>query len=70
MNARAPVLIAIAMVCLASCGEHGAEPPTAVPSAPPQLARADHENLEYTIGGVRIRLVDGFAEAPAAPGSA
>jgi heat shock protein HslJ len=30
----------------------------------------EHKNLEYSIGGGRVRLVDGVAEEPAAPGAA
>ena len=32
--------------------------------------RADYKNIAYSIGGQAARLVDGVAEAPAAPGSA
>ena len=32
--------------------------------------RPDHKNIEYSIGGQTIRLADGLAEAPAAPGAA
>jgi heat shock protein HslJ len=32
--------------------------------------RADYKNIAYSIGGQTVRLVDGVAEAPAAPGSA
>jgi heat shock protein HslJ len=32
--------------------------------------RADHRNIEYTIGGRPVVLVDGVAQEPAAPGSA
>jgi heat shock protein HslJ len=30
----------------------------------------EHKNMEYLIGGGRVRLVDGVAQTPAAPGSA
>jgi heat shock protein HslJ len=58
--------------CLAACGDRGDEQnrPAAPPAAPAAAPRADHKNLEYSIGGRGVRLVDGVAEAPAAPGSA
>jgi heat shock protein HslJ len=34
------------------------------------VPRADHRNIAYSIGGQTVRLVDGVAEAAAAPGSA
>jgi hypothetical protein len=37
------------------------------PRPPP---RTDHKNIAYSIGGQTVRLVDGLAEVPAAPGSA
>jgi heat shock protein HslJ len=66
----APIVTAAA--CLAACGGRGDEqnippsPPAAAASAP----SADHKNIEYSIGGRSVRLVDGLAEAPAVPGSA
>jgi len=60
-----------AAVCLASCvdrpGEQGAEQSATGSAAAP---RSDHKNTEYSIGGRTIWLVDGAAEAAAAPGSA
>ena len=70
MSARRAFLVAIATAALASCsggGRDQAVPPTTGPAPSP---RADHKNIEYTIGGVAIRLADGAAETPAAPGSA
>jgi heat shock protein HslJ len=65
MTARRAFAVALAVACLAACGDRGAEP-----AAQPAQPRADHRNLEYTIAGRTVRLVDGVAEAPAAPGSA
>jgi heat shock protein HslJ len=60
-----------AAVCLASCGGSGGEQAsTATPDEPSAAARPDHKNIAYSIGGQTVRLVDGAAEAPAAPGSA
>jgi heat shock protein HslJ len=64
--------IVAAAACLVACGgrgdgQNGAASP---PAAPAAAARADYKNLEYSIGGRSVRLVDGVAEAPAAPGSA
>jgi len=56
---------------LFSCGRSD-EPANAAPpaDAPAAAARPDHKNIAYSIGGQTVRLVDGVAEAPAAPGSA
>jgi heat shock protein HslJ len=64
-------LVALA-ACLAACSDRGDEQsrPAAPPAASAAAPRADHQNLEYSIGGRGVRLVDGVAEAPAAPGSA
>jgi heat shock protein HslJ len=64
-------IVAVA-ACLAACGDRGDEQnrPAAPPAASAAAPRADHKNLEYSIGGRGFRLVDGVAEAPAAPGSA
>jgi heat shock protein HslJ len=67
MQARRGLLIAIAGASLASC-DRGGEPES--PTTPAEAARADHRNIEYTIGEQAVRLVEGLAEAPAAPGSA
>lgn len=53
---------------LAAVGVVAAMAITSIASA--AATRADHRDLEYTIGGRQIRLVDGLAETPAAPGSA
>jgi heat shock protein HslJ len=65
MNARSGFVVAMATACLASCSnsEQATQPA-------PGPAGADHRSLEYSIGGQKIRLVDGVAETPAAPGSA
>ena len=43
---------------------------TAVRDEAAAAPRSGHKNAEYSIGGQPVRLVDGVAEAPAAPGSA
>ena len=53
---------------LASCGGRGDGQERAAPPAP--VTRPDHKNIAYSIGGQTVRLVDGVAEVPAAPGSA
>ena len=63
--AAAALLGATAAASLAACAGRGDEQAGAA-TAP----RADHENIAYSIGGQAVRLVDGIAEAPAAPGSA
>jgi heat shock protein HslJ len=66
--AVAALLGAAAAASLAACGG-GSEPAsTAAESA--AAPRADYKNIAYSIGGQTVRLVDGVAEAPAAPGSA
>jgi heat shock protein HslJ len=67
MAQRAGLLATVACgaTLLAACERDAAEPPP-----PASGARMDHRNLEYTIGGRPVLLVDGVAEAPAAPGSA
>ncbi len=64
-------LLVAAGACLASCGDRQGEP-SAEQSATGSAAapRSDHKNTEYSIGGRTIWLVDGVAEAAAAPGSA
>ena len=66
----APIVTAAA--CLAACGGRGDEQngPASPPAAAAPAPSADHKNIEYSIGGRSVRLVDGLAEAPAAPGSA
>jgi heat shock protein HslJ len=70
MKARVALLIATAGASLASCGRGEQENATPPEQAPATAQRADHRNLAYTISGRTIRLVDGVAETPAAPGSA
>ncbi len=67
MNARITLLLVTA-AGFASCSDGGTEQAGTRPSTP--AAPADHKNIEYSISGQRIRLVDGVADAPAAPGSA
>jgi heat shock protein HslJ len=67
-GAVAALIGAAAAASLAACGG-GSEPAnTAAESA--AAPRVDHKNLAYSIGGQTVRLVDGVAEVPAAPGSA
>lgn len=71
MTARLALALAIAGASLAACGRGGEQGSATEPDRAPAAApRADHRNIEYTIGGQTIRLADGRAEAPAAPGSA
>jgi heat shock protein HslJ len=71
-RALAASIVAAAAAGFASCGGSGDEQENAAQSAaaPTAAARPDHKNIEYSIGGQPIRLADGLAEAPAAPGSA
>jgi heat shock protein HslJ len=64
---RATLVTTVAFVgaLLAACERDAAETPS-----PSIGARADHRNIEYTIGGRPVLLVDGVADEPAAPGSA
>ena len=69
MRRAAAALIGAA--CLASCAGRGDEQASAAtPDEPTAAARPDHKNIAYSIGGQTVRLVDGVAEAPVAPGSA
>ncbi len=72
MKALVALAAVITVAALASCdggrGGQAVSPPPA--EAPTGAQRADHRNLEYTIGGREVLLVEGVAEAPAAPGSA
>jgi heat shock protein HslJ len=66
--AVAALLGAAAAASLAACSG-GPEPAsTAVDST--GAPRADYKNIAYSIGAQTVRLVDGVAEVPAAPGSA
>jgi heat shock protein HslJ len=69
--ARTACVALLAATCLASCGDREGEE-SAGQSATDSAAapRSDHKNTEYSIGGRTIWLVDGVAEAAAAPGSA
>lgn len=58
------------MPLLVSCGPRTGSPPASAQAPPASAPRVGHKNAEYSIGGQRIRLVDGAAEEPAAPGSA
>ena len=70
-RAACVALIVAAAACVASCGdrqgEQGAEQSPAGSAAAP---RSNHKNTEYSISGRTIWLIDGVAEAAAAPGSA
>jgi heat shock protein HslJ len=57
---------------VASCDGRGGAGSSATqePPEPPASQRTDHRNIDYTIAGRRVRLVDGRNETPAAPGSA
>ena len=59
---------AAAAASLAACGGGGGPTDTAAESE--AAPRADHKNIAYQIGGQAVRLVDGVADVPAAPGSA
>ena len=69
MRAVAALLGAAAAATLAACGGLGDEQ-SAQPGESAAAPRADHKNIAYSIAGQTIRLVDGVAEMPAAPGSA
>jgi len=66
----ASLLVAASAACLASCSDRTGEPVSTPPAGSAATTRPDHVNIEYTIGGQTVRLVDGRAETPAAPGSA
>jgi heat shock protein HslJ len=63
---------ASAAVSLPSCTERPSAPAAASQPepAPGAAPRAGHKNAEYSIAGRAVRLVDGVATTPAAPGSA
>ena len=66
--AVAALMGAAVAASLAACsGRDESANETAESAASP---RADYKNIAYSIGGQNVRLVDGVAEAPAAPGSA
>jgi heat shock protein HslJ len=69
MSNHAALIATVAFVSalLAACDSDPG--PDATPSGG-TATRADHRNIEYTIGGRTVVLVDGVAEEPAAPGSA
>jgi heat shock protein HslJ len=62
------LLGAAAAVSLAACGSSSVPASTITEST--AAPRADHRNIAYSVGGQTVRLVDGVAEAPAAPDSA
>jgi heat shock protein HslJ len=68
--AVAALLGAAAAASLAACGGRGDEQASAQPVESTAAPRADHKNIAYSIAGQTVRLVDGVAETPAAPGSA
>jgi heat shock protein HslJ len=68
--------VLLVVVAIAACGRGGSgsvpadvEAP-AGGEAPPSSIGADHRNVEYSIDGRAVRLVDGVSEVAAAPGSA
>ena len=68
-RAVAALIGAAAAASLGACGG-GNEQASEATTESTAAARADHKNIAYSIGGQTIRLVDGLAEVPAAPGSA
>ena len=66
--AVATLIGAAAAASLAACS--GGDEPANEAAESPAAPRADYRNIAYSIGGQTVRLVDGVAEAPAAPGSA
>jgi heat shock protein HslJ len=69
MSSHAALIATVAFVSalLAACERDANQDVTPSSGA---ATRADHRNIEYTIGGRPVLLVDGVAEEPAAPGSA
>jgi heat shock protein HslJ len=69
MSSRAALIATVAFVSalLAACERDAGQGATPSSGA---ATRVDHRNIEYTIGGRPVLLVDGVAEEPAAPGSA
>ena len=65
-GAIAALVGAAVAAALVACS--GGEPANEAESA--AAPRADYKNIAYSIGGQTVRLVDGVAEASAAPGSA
>jgi len=68
MRGVTAVVVALIAPCLVAC--HGVQSAPATAPGVAAAPRSGHKNTEYSIGGQRIRLVAGVAEAPAAPGSA
>jgi heat shock protein HslJ len=67
------LIVASTLPLLASCGKRAGSPPSAAEgpaTSAPHASRTGHKDAEYTIAGQAVRLVDGVAETPAAPGSA
>jgi heat shock protein HslJ len=60
---KARMVVLGAAACVAACVDSGVEREASAEAA-------EHKNIEYTIAGRTIRLIDGVNEAPAAPGSA
>jgi len=67
-RAVAALIGAAAAASLAACS--GGDEPTNTGAESAAAPRTDHKNIAYSIGGQTVRLVDGLAEVPAAPGSA
>ena len=67
-RAVAALIGAAAAASLAACS--GGDEPASTAAESAAAPRADHKNIAYSIGGQTVRLVDGVAEVPAAPGSA
>ena len=62
------VLIALGLIAIKILPTDNTNSEIELPS--PLDATADHKNIEYTIAGARVRLVDGVSETESAPGSA
>lgn len=67
-RAVAALIGAAAAASLAACAGRGDE--RASGASDPAATPPDHKNIAYSIGGQTVRLVDGIAQVPAAPGSA
>jgi hypothetical protein len=65
------IAIVLAAVGLGWFAYRSVSPSPTIKNSPEQgNASADYKNATYTINGSQVKLVNGFAETPAAPGSA
>lgn len=67
---RTIVSIALAVAGLAACGGEAPPSNTSPSASPAGTARTAHKNADYSIAGRTVRLLDGVADEPVAPGSA